>query len=107
MGSHHDRDRPFDPVFPHRLDRLGYGRRRVLHPQVGAELIYASLDVQAGGGPVRLLPRDLKEREPVTDRLVAGLQIRQVLRRWRPAAADVRVVALDVVGPARGPVRHE
>src|SRR3954468_3370470 len=38
-----------------------------------------------------------EQREPVADRGVAAAELVQMFGRRRPAAADVRVVALDVV----------
>src|SRR4029450_8513973 len=78
---------------------------RVLHPQVRAErahLAAVELPLQALG----LLPGDVQQGEPVADRRIAIAQLLEVLGRGTPSAPDVRVVALDVVGTAGGPVRH-
>ncbi len=56
--------------------------------------------------PSACAPRDVEQGEAVADRRVALPQLLEVLGRGRPAAADVGVVALDVVGAARGAVRH-
>ena len=62
---------------------------------------FSSRSIAAG-----LRARDVEQREHVADRRVALPQLLQVLGRRRAPAADVRVVALDVVGAVGGPVRH-
>ena len=107
VRRHHDADRAFDAVGAHRRDRLRDERLRVLHPEVGAERARsAGSAFSRSTRPVGLRAGRVQQREHVADRGVSLLQLREVLGRRRPAAADVRVVALDVVGAARGPVRH-
>ena len=57
--------------------------------------------------PAGLRPRRVEQREDVADRGVTIPQLGEVLGRGSPPSADVRVVALDILRPARGAVGHE
>ena len=105
VGSHHDADGPLDALLPHLRDGVRDERRRVLHPEERVER--GPVLAQTGDQALGLHPRGVQQGEQVADRFVASAQVGQMLRRRRPAPADVRVVALDVLGSARGPVCHD
>ena len=105
VGSHHDADGPFDPLLAHLRHGVRDERWRVLHPEERTER--GPVLAQSGDQALGLCPGGVQQGEHVADRFVARAQVGQMLRRRRPASTDVRVVALDVLGSARRPVRHD
>jgi hypothetical protein len=108
MRRHDDADGSVDAVASHPFHRLRDERRRMLHAEVGTESTGDDgVAAEALDEALRLGARRVEQREHVADRGVAVAELLKMLRRRRPATTDVGVVALDVVRPARGAVRHD
>ncbi len=79
----------------------------MLHAEVRAIGRVARAVVQPLDEPFGLRARGVEQREHVADRLVAILQLLQVLGGGRAATADVGVVALDVARTRGRAVGHD
>ena len=109
VRRHHDADRALrrrrraSLAIASRDERL-----RVLHPEVGAERVRRRPRRRSAARPG---PRPVPGSCPASGNTLPiaayrSSQLREMLGRRRAATADVRVVPLDVVGTARGPVGH-